>query len=456
MKIAVINGSPKGNELSGTMQYFYFMQKAVPGIDYEIFPVAEKIKRIEGNPASFQEVLDGIKQCDAVLWVTPVYFCVIPGQIKRFIELVFEQQREDAFQGKHASAVITSIHFFDHAALNYLQAISEDLGMRFVPGFSAGMPDLLEKKYRESVKNYFKNFISVAENQEPVPRKFDPVVGDIPEYRTLEMKETPKSSTKRTLILTDHRPDTNLAHMVETYLASSRYEVDVINLHEINIKGPCLGCCQCAFESVCVYQDDMRWVYREKIASADAIIFAGSIVDRYLSSRWKTFYDRSFFNGHKPVFWGKQVGFLVSGPLRQNPNIAQIMEGPTSYAKAEWVGTVTDEDDQDTTFRHIQQLAGNVDRKLEQGGVFQDTIFSKAGHLIFRDMVYNMGFVFKSDHLFYKQKNLYDFPQKDYKARALNLFLGMLFRIPPIGKAAKRDLKKHMIMPLQKVVNKES
>jgi len=456
MKIAVLNGSPKGNELSGTMQYFHFMRKAAPEHDFEVFPLSERIKRIENNPNYFEEILDGIKRCDAVLWVTPVYFAVVPGQLKRFIELLFEKKKEGVFEGKYATAIITSIHFFDHSALNYLHAVSEDLGMKFVNGYSAGMIDLVKKENQESVRNFYRNFAATVENQEAVPRKFQPVSWTPPEYRMPPIEEPAKSAAKKILVLTDHRPDTNLAHMVETYRASSACQVEVLNINEINIKGPCLGCCQCAFESVCAYQDDMRWVYHSKIVPADAIVFANSIVDRYLSSRWKTFYDRSFFNGHKPIFWGKQIAFLVSGPLRQNPNILQVFEGTTQYARAELVGVVSDEEpESETTARLIQSLAKAVDRKLKTGGVFQDTVFSKAGHLIFRDMIYNMGFVFKSDHEYYKKMNMYDFPQKDYKARALNTFLGMLFRIPPIGRAAKRDLKKHMIMPLQKVVNKE-
>ena len=47
MKFVVLNGSPKGNELSSTMHYLYYMQKKVTGHEYEIFSIAKDIKKIE-------------------------------------------------------------------------------------------------------------------------------------------------------------------------------------------------------------------------------------------------------------------------------------------------------------------------------------------------------------------------------------------------------------------------
>ncbi len=49
MKFAVIAGSPKGTELSATLQYLYFMQKMVPGHNYEYFEVARDITKIEND-----------------------------------------------------------------------------------------------------------------------------------------------------------------------------------------------------------------------------------------------------------------------------------------------------------------------------------------------------------------------------------------------------------------------
>ncbi|MEI6179819.1 MAG: hypothetical protein WCP31_03625 [Chloroflexales bacterium] len=35
--------------------------------------------------------------------------------------------------------------------------------------------------------------------------------------------------------------------------------------------------------------------------TADVLVYAGQMVDRYLSARWKMFFDRIFFNTRTPV-----------------------------------------------------------------------------------------------------------------------------------------------------------
>ena len=76
----------------------------------------------------------------------------------------------------------------------------------------------------------------------------------------------------------------------------------MINLHDLNIKGGCLGCCQCGYDNTCVYTDGYVDFFKSKLVPADIIIMAGSVHDRYLSSTWKQFFDRSFFKGHVPGF----------------------------------------------------------------------------------------------------------------------------------------------------------
>ena len=46
MKIAVLNGSPKG-KLSATLQYVNFIQKKFPHHELKIFEIASQIKKIE-------------------------------------------------------------------------------------------------------------------------------------------------------------------------------------------------------------------------------------------------------------------------------------------------------------------------------------------------------------------------------------------------------------------------
>ena len=101
--------------------------------------------------------------------------------------------------------------------------------------------------------------------------------------------------------------------------------------------------------------------------AADILILAGSVQDRYLSSRWKVFFDRGFFMNHVPVFAGKQIGWLVSGPLMQLANLRQILEGHIECQQANLAGIVTDECGSseeldrllDETCRSLDRLCGD-------------------------------------------------------------------------------------------------
>jgi len=72
MKIVALNGSPKGN-LSISLAYFQYMQAQFPDHSYKIFPVGQRIKKIEKQPAYFSEIMKEIAAADGIVWVAPVY-----------------------------------------------------------------------------------------------------------------------------------------------------------------------------------------------------------------------------------------------------------------------------------------------------------------------------------------------------------------------------------------------
>ena len=148
MKIAVLNGSPKG-QISVTVQYVNFLQQKFPEAEFKFFDVALKIKSLEKDEKAFQEVISWIAAADAVLWAFPLYFFLVSSQYKRFIELIWERGEEGAFSGKYAAVITTSIHFFDHTAQNYLRGICDDLNMNFAGGFSPDMYDIMKGQPRE-------------------------------------------------------------------------------------------------------------------------------------------------------------------------------------------------------------------------------------------------------------------------------------------------------------------
>jgi multimeric flavodoxin WrbA len=123
---------------------------------------------------------------------------------------------------------------------------------------------------------------------------------------------------RRVVVLTDARPQqANLLAMIGRFRAGLDGEVEVLNLHDVDIKGGCLGCLRCGPAYRCAYtgKDGFIEFYNEKLKTADVLVFAGAIVDRQLSWKWREFFDRSFFNTHTPSLSGKQQTVKDVGDL---------------------------------------------------------------------------------------------------------------------------------------------
>jgi len=166
MKIAVLNGSPKGN-ISVTMQYVHYIQKKYPQNELKVFNISQEIRKIERDEKAFQGIIDEVMLSDGVLWAFPLYYLVVPSQYKRFIELVSERGAQDAFKDKYTASLSTSIHFYDHTAHNYINAVCDDLDMRYVGSFSPYMYDLLKEEGRAKLLLFAKHFFEAIENSAP-------------------------------------------------------------------------------------------------------------------------------------------------------------------------------------------------------------------------------------------------------------------------------------------------
>ncbi len=175
MKILVLNGSPKG-EYSITLQYARFIQKKFPQHELKVLHISKPIKKIEGDEAAFREIIDEIRSSDGVLWIFGLWVLGAPAQYMRFIELVSERGAQDAFRGKYAAVLTTSIHYFDHLAHDYMRAVCEDMGMRYVEGLSLGMRDLNEGSHREVLGLFAGNFFDTIAKKAATSRLFRPLV----------------------------------------------------------------------------------------------------------------------------------------------------------------------------------------------------------------------------------------------------------------------------------------
>ena len=459
MKLIVLSGSPKG-ELSVTMQSVAYLAKLHPEHQFNILHIAQRIKRLETDPAAFADVIEQVKAADAVIWGFPLYILIVHAHYKRFIELIFERGVQAAFAGKYAAALSTSIHFFDHTAHNYIHGICDDLGMCFVDSFSADMHDLLTEEGRRQLAEFGQQFLEAVQNRAPTQRQYPPLTPRAFAYSPELPPSAVSTAGKKVVILHDETStDSNLARMIARCRSALAGPVEVVNIRDVDIKGSCLGCLQCSGNYRCAYtgRDGFIEFYKTTVMTADVIIYAGRMVDRYLSARWKMVFDRAFFNTHTPVLIGKQVAFMISGPLGQVPNLMEILRGFFEFQGANIAGVVTDEcGDSADIDRLLDGLMARTLAQAERGYLHPQTFLGVGGTKLFRDDIYgHLRTVFYADHRAYGRLGFYKtFPQAELNTTLLNTFVAPIVNLPPIRAKFDTVIKAQMVQPHQHAVAK--
>lgn len=432
MNILVLNGSPKGSQ-GVTAQYVRFLSLMFPQHCFTSVDAARQIRQLEQNNGLFIKTMEQVRQADAVLWAFPVYYLLVSAQYKRFIELIWERGAIDNFHGKYTAVLTTSIRFYDFTAHNYINAIADDLGMRYCGAYSAEMQDLFKEAERQRLTSNFAAFLRTVENRLPTrvtfgPQDWQPVAyTPVLTYPELDAKD------KKVLVVTDATPEQdNLNALIAKFIACFDATPEIVNLHDIDIRGGCLGCMKCSYDNTCCYEgkDEFICFYKEKVEKADIIVFAGAMRDRYLSALWKIYFDRSFFKNHTPTLQGKQVAFLISGPLSQNANLRLIFQAYIEMQNANLVGFVTDENCL-LTDALLERLAAECIENAQIHYVQSPTFLSTGGHKLIRDAIWGqLHFPFAADHRYFTQHGGFDFPQKQFGAYLLN----WAARIPTVRK----------------------
>jgi multimeric flavodoxin WrbA len=457
MKIIVLNGSPKG-PASVTMQYVAYIARRHPEHELKVLHVAHKIHGLVKDSGRFEAVIEEIRSADGVLWAFPLYILLVSSQYKRFIELIREKGAEGAFAGRYAAALSTSINFYDNAAHAYIRGISEDLGMKYLGFYSANMHDLMRKPEQERLELFAQSFFRGIVNGEKPQRLYPPL-----EHRAVALPLKPAArrvaaANKRVVVLTDAQPQhRNLQAMVERFSRSIQDPVKIHNLYDLDIRGGCLGCLRCGFDNRCAYtgKDGFTEFYNSILKPADVIVFAGTIVDRQLSWKWRQFFDRSFFNCHTPSLAGKQIAFLVSGPLSQLPELRQVYEAWMEIQRSNLVGFVSDEEiGGDGIEERIDTLVGRLIREAESEYIRPRTFLGIAGMKVFRDDIWGgLRIVFRADHKAYKRLGVYDFPQNKIGRQILVRLGWFITGLPGIRDRFPRMIKQRMIQPYRKVLD---
>ncbi|MFX0059757.1 MAG: NAD(P)H-dependent oxidoreductase [Candidatus Heimdallarchaeota archaeon] len=458
MKLVILNGSPKGPE-SVSMQYILYIKKKHPEHQYKIIDVAQRIKSLEKNDIKFQETIEYIKNSDAVIWGFPVYVMLVCSQYKRFIELIFERNATNVFKEKYTAVLSTSIHFYDHTAQNYIHSICDDLNMRYVGFFAADSWDLFYPKRRARWLFFMEKFFEAIENKLPTTKQYQELKYRDFNYTPTEPisdKEKVDNKSKKVLVISEDTSNTtNLGKMVKRFQDSFKNNIEVINIYDLDIKGPCIGCTKCGYKHECIYKDKDGFTdfWINKVMKTDVLIFGGIIKDRFLSSRWKLIYDRAFFNNHTPTIVDKQYGYIISGPLSQIANLRELLQAHVEYQDSNFLGFITDEfGDSGEIDLLLHNFAKQAIDFSNANYIKPPTFLGEAAMKIFRDDVYGRNrFVFLADHEYYETHGIYDtFPHNDERAKKLNDKLIPLMKIDKIR--SKMNLKQEFLRPFKKLL----
>ncbi len=454
MKIAVLNGSPKG-EVSVTVQYIRFIQKKYPEHEFKLLNIAHDILKIEKKNEAFLQIIDEVKTADGVIWAFPLYVFLVASQYKRFIELIWERKAAEAFRGKYACALSTSIHFFDNTAHNYIRGICDDLGMKFTESFSADMDDLFGEDKRRILLKWAGDFIKAIENKKPTAVASAPVVAKVFTYEPGKPAAPIAAGGLKIRVLTDaENPESNISRMVKRFCGAVQGDVQAFAIQDIDIKGGCLGCLECAFDNECVYKDGFVDFFEKMIRSADVILYAGEIRDRFLSARTKMVWDRRFYKGHIPPHIGKQVGFIVSGPLAQLANLQEILQAHAEMSGGNLAGIVTDEaGDSAVVDGLIDHFAARCADYAQAGYMRPKTFLGVGGHKIFRDQIWSrLRFPFDADYRFMAAHGMFDFPQNDARYLQLNEKMIGMIQDPKMRETVRKMIKTEMLRGYRKIV----
>ena len=447
MKILIINGSPAGDD-SITLQTMLYIRRHFPEHEYSQLNAGRQIKSLEKD---FSAAEARLKEAELLVFCYPVYTFLVPAQLHRFLELIDENGV--SLEGKLATQLSTSKHFYDTTAHEFIRENCADLQLRYIRGLSADMEDLLSPKGRGEALAFFRHVLWAAENgiteAQPVP-----IGSDAPLNRASLPADTRRPSEEgRVVIVADLTGDDGtLESMIARFRAVCPFPTDLADLAQFPFAGGCLGCFRCAGDGTCVYRDGFDALLRERIQTADATVYAFTVNRHSMGVRFKLYDDRQFCNGHRTVTMGRPVGYLVSGRLSAEPNLRQLIEARAQVGGNQLARIACSEGDTDREIDLMSaELAYAISRRFRQPANF----YGVGGMKIFRDLIFTMQGLMREDHRFYKKHGFYDFPQKRPGTIAGMYLAGAVMRSKRLRRMAGDRMTEGMLMPYRRAIEKE-
>lgn len=446
MKIAVLNGSPKGIN-SITLQTVFYLEKHFSDHEFHIYPVSSRIRTLEKDMGN---LLDAMEEADLLIFSYPVYTFMAPSQLHRFIELLRISGRD--FSGKYVTQITTSKHFYDTTAHRFMEENFHDMGMKVLKGLSADMEDLLSEKGQKQARDFMKYVIwQISKDlyeMPPAPR-FKGI--RVPVTLSVGHEEMQVKSTNYTaVIVADYaEEDRHMIDMIVRFRRVFPFRTKVVNIRNFEFKGGCIGCLNCASNGTCIYDDHFPDFLRNEILTGSAIVYAFNIRCHSMGWHMKQYDDRQFCNGHRTVAMGKPVGYLISGDYAHEENLHTVIEARAQTGGNFLSGVATDEVNTDQS---IDQMAASMAYALEVGYSQPQNFYGVGGIRIFRDLIWMMQGIMRQDHKFFKKNQFYDFPQKR-KATILSMYLvGILFNNEKFKKKYRTQIDEGMLKPYKRVI----
>lgn len=442
MKVLVLNGSPKGRK-SVTLCSMKYLEKVFTRDEFITFDVGQQIRAFE-RENKFNEFEIALSSADLVIASYPVYTFLAPAQLHRFFEIMGE--KGVSFDGKFVTQFTTSKRFYDVTAHGTVKKILASFGGKYINGLSADMEDLTLEKGRDELVDWWKFVRYQVAND--VYENVEISTLEKPFYDRTFPQPTEKKKGKTALIVTDAKQGSSLENMIEDFRSVFPYKTKILNLADVPFKCGCLGCLKCTSSGECAVKDGFQEILND-VNDTDAVLTAFEITYHSLSSLYKTFFDRQFVNGHRPVTAGKPTGYIVSGNLSSEDVLKTYIDAKSAVGGNYNCGVVTDEKD---TVADMTALAKKLAYALENDLKPEHNFYEIGGMKIFRDMIWIMRGIMKADYDFYKKNDLLDFPQKKRGQMILMKFLGKLLKSKSLNKKMPTMMSDGMLMPYENVL----
>ncbi len=482
LKVAVLNGSPKG-DWSTTLFSVKYLQKIFKEDTFTVLDVGHKIKALEKD---FSSVTDAVREADIVLFSYPVYTFIVPSQLHRVVELLKEQDID--WSCKAAAQITTSKHFYDVTAQKFIEDNMRDLGVRYLRGLYADMEDLLSGKGQRQLVDFWmyvhfrhEQYLwqSAAQSKAEefgYPASLEGVAGlsAAANSQVRQIISASDASSFEISVVTDCKDDMELESMISKFCEVTPVRTKVINIADFKFNGGCIGCFNCAADGTCIYKDGFSDLLRRQINSSSAVVYAFRIKDHSMGARFKMYDDRQFCNGHRMMTIGSPIGYLIVGDIDAEPNLKMILEAraevgqnflcdfATTCPKDRYGNIIVPETDNGIEGGMLGGAVEESIRIMSEQMLFilknritqPQNFFGVGGTKIFRDLIWVMRGLMQADHKFYREHGIYDdFPQKRRGTMLKMKLIGWMFNNPKLRRKIGGKINEGMAMPYQKIID---